>query len=172
MPEGEGRPAEGRESRDGAIRAGSKSFALASRLFDPATRDLVWDLYAWCRHRDGVVDGQVLGHGHVALTDRDARLASLRAGTAAAFAGTAGPHGPFAALARVVAATGLPRVLAEDHLAGFAMDTEGRRYETFDDPLDYCYHVASVVGLMMAWVMGVRDRAVLCRASDLGLASS
>ena len=160
----------GGESKDTAIRTGSKSFALAARLFDPATRDLVWDLYTWCRHCDDVVDGQVLGHGHTALTDLDARMASLHAGTARAFAGTAGEEGPFAALARVVAATSLPRVFADDHLAGFAMDTRGRRYETIDDTLDYAYHVAGVVGLMMAWVMGVRDRAVLCRASDLGLA--
>lgn len=162
--------AAGVESKDAAIRTGSKSFALAARLFDPATRDLVWDLYTWCRHCDDVVDGQVLGHGHTALTDLDARMAALRAGTATAFDGTAGDRGPFAALGRVVAATGVPRVFADDHLAGFAMDTDGRRYESLDDTLDYAYHVAGVVGLMMAWVMGVRDRAVLCRASDLGLA--
>ena len=169
-PEPASPAAGGDEPKDAAIRVGSKSFALAARLFDPATRDLVWDLYTWCRHCDDVVDGQVLGHGLTALTDLDARLASLHAGTAQAYAGTAGPRGPFAALARVVAATGLPRVFADDHLAGFAMDTNGRRYETLDETLDYAYHVAGVVGLMMAWVMGVRDRAVLCRASDLGLA--
>lgn len=157
-------------SRDAAIRSGSKSFAMASRLFDPATRALVWDLYAWCRHCDDVVDGQTLGHDRVAVMDRDARLASLRAGTDAAFAGTADPADPFGALARVVAATALPRRLADDHLAGFAMDTDGRAYASIDDTLDYCYHVAGVVGLMMAWVMGVREPAVLCRASDLGLA--
>lgn len=156
--------------KDEAIRTGSKSFALAARLFDPATRDLVWDLYTWCRHCDDVVDGQVLGHGLTVVTDHATRLASLQAGTAAAFDGTAGTHGPFAALARVVAATGLPRILATDHLAGFAMDTAGRRYESFEETLDYCYHVAGVVGLMMAWVMEVRDRGVLYRASDLGLA--
>lgn len=156
--------------RDAAIRTGSKSFAMASRLFDPSTRDLVWDLYAWCRHCDDVVDGQTLGHDRVAVTDRDARLASLRTGTDAAFGGTADPADPFGALARVVAATALPRRLADDHLAGFAMDTDGRGYASFDDTLDYCYHVAGVVGLMMAWVMGVRQPAVLCRASDLGLA--
>lgn len=156
--------------RDAAIRTGSKSFAMASRLFDPATRDLVWDLYAWCRHCDDVVDGQTLGHDRVDVTDRGARLVSLRAGTDAAFAGAADPADPFGALARVVAATGLPRRLADDHLAGFAMDTDGREYASFDDTLDYCYHVAGVVGLMMAWVMGVRQPAVLCRASDLGLA--
>jgi len=156
--------------RDAAIRTGSKSFALAARLFDPATRALVWDLYAWCRHCDDVVDGQVLGHERQAVGDLGARLEHLRAGTGAAFAGSADPMSPFGALARVVAATALPRRLADDHLAGFAMDAAGRTYATLDDALDYCYHVAGVVGLMMAWVMGVRDRAVLCRASDLGLA--
>lgn len=156
--------------RDAAIRTGSKSFAMASRLFEPATRDLVWDLYAWCRHCDDVVDGQTLGHERVAVPDRNVRLASLHAGTDAAFAGTAPADDPFGALARVVTATGLPRRLADDHLAGFAMDTDGRMYATVDDTLDYCYHVAGVVGLMMAWVMGVRDPQVLSRASDLGLA--
>lgn len=163
--------AAGSESRDTAIRRGSKSFSLASQLFDPATRDLVWDLYAWCRHCDDVVDGQESGHGHAALApaERAARLDRLRHDTAAAYRGqTASP--PFAALARVVSATGLPRVLADDHLDGFAMDADGRTYSTFTETLDYCYHVAGVVGLMMAWVMGVRDRAVLARASDLGLA--
>ncbi len=154
---------------DVAIRAGSKSFALASRLFAPDTRALVWDLYTWCRHCDDVVDGQVLGFGHDPAVDRAARLDELRRGTAAALAGEAGDEGPFAALQRVVAATDLPAAFTSDHLAGFAMDVDGRRYDTLDDTLEYCYHVAGVVGLMMAWVMGVRDTATLCRASDLGM---
>ena len=35
---------------------------------------------------------------------------------------------------------------------------------------DSSYHVAGVVGVMMANIMGVRDEATLDRASDLGLA--
>lgn len=169
--------------RGGAIRAGSKSFALASRLFAPATRRLVWDLYTWCRHCDDVVDGQTLGHGrepgdaaHAADTgdsasaDRAARVVALRHDTDAALAGMAGEEGPFAALQRVAQATRLPALLTRDHLDGFAMDAAARRYDTIDDTLDYGYHVAGVVGLMMAWVMGVRDRPTLARAADLGMA--
>lgn len=59
---------------------------------------------------------------------------------------------------------------AFDHLAGFAMDVNETRYQTLDDTLRYCYHVAGVVGLMMAQIMGVRDNATLDRACDLGLA--
>jgi len=50
------------------------------------------------------------------------------------------------------------------------MDIAGRRYRTLEDTLDYAYHVAGVVGIMMARVMGVRDEVALDRACDLGLA--
>jgi phytoene synthase len=52
------------------------------------------------------------------------------------------------------------------------MDVSARRYESLEDTLDYCWHVAGVVGVMMALVMGVKpdDLATLRRAQDLGLA--
>ena len=156
-------------AQDQAIRAGSKSFAMASRLFAPATRPLVWDLYAWCRHCDDVTDGQVSGHGRVAIEDKPARVEALRRLSDRALAGD-GSGGPaFAGLARVVAATDLPRRYVHDHLAGFDMDAAGRRYESLDDTLSYCYHVAGAVGLMMAWIMGVRDEHTLLRGCDLGM---
>jgi phytoene synthase len=37
------------------------------------------------------------------------------------------------------------------------MDVDGARYETIDDTLRYCYHVAGVVGLMMASIMGAKE---------------
>jgi phytoene synthase len=57
-----------------------------------------------------------------------------------------------------------------EHLDGFVMDVEGREYRSLDDTVEYCYHVAGVVGVMMAYVMGVRDEPTLDRATDLGLA--
>ena len=48
-----------------SIAAGSKSFALAARLFAPRERELATLLYAWCRHCDDVVDGQAGGQGAV-----------------------------------------------------------------------------------------------------------
>lgn len=161
-----------RQSRD-AIGRGSKSFALASTLFDRATAERAWLLYAWCRHCDDVIDGQALGQGRVASDMSVAeRLGRLREGTAAALAGKPVDDMPFQALARVAADTGLPERYPFDLLEGFAMDAAGREYATFEDTLLYCYHVAGVVGVMMAIVMGVSpdDRATLDRACDLGLA--
>ncbi len=157
---------------EASIAQGSKSFAAAARLFDGATRRDVMRLYSWCRHCDDVVDGQEGGQGHVASPEPpEARIAGLRRDTARALAGEAnGLPLSFRALGAVARRHAMPASLFEEHLNGFALDVEGRRYETLDELLTYCWHVAGVVGVMMARVMGARDEAVLDRAADLGLA--
>jgi phytoene synthase len=158
------------------IAVGSRSFAAAARLFDPDTRRKVLMLYAWCRHCDDVVDGQELGFNAAPREQSDAaaKLEGLREQTRRAYAGVAMHDPAFAAFQEVALRhAGVPRIApryAFDHLAGFAMDVEGARYETIADTLRYCYHVAGVVGLMMASIMGVKDARILDRACDLGLA--
>ncbi|HEV7252207.1 MAG TPA: phytoene/squalene synthase family protein [Mesorhizobium sp.] len=156
---------------DEAIAQGSQSFAAASRLFHEGTRRDVAKLYAWCRHCDDVVDGQALGHGRVASAHSPAgRLQALEEATAAALDGGSANHPAFAALRDVAERHAIPKHLPFDHLAGFRMDAEGRRFATLDELLSYCYGVAGVVGVMMAHVMGARAEETLDRACDLGLA--
>lgn len=152
--------------------AGSKSFATAAKIFDATTRRSALMLYAWCRHCDDVIDGQALGFPSRTQNDATAsqRLLMLETQTQRAFSGAPVQEPAFAALQEVATRHALPPQLAFDHLDGFAMDVRETRYETFADTLRYCYHVAGVVGLMMARIMGVRDEAVLDRACDLGLA--
>ncbi len=152
------------------IRVGSKSFAAAAKLFDRDTRRSVLMLYAWCRHCDDVVDGQALGHNTTAPGDAAAQVERLRNQTLSAYAGEPQTDPAFAAFQDVALRHAISPHHAFDHLAGFAMDAADARYETIDDTLRYCYHVAGVVGLMMASIMGARDAAVLDRACDLGLA--
>ena len=155
-----------------SIKQGSKSFALASRVLPPALRDDASMLYAWCRYCDDVIDGQIMGHGQeqdYKIGQKD-RLERLRSDTAAALSGAQADNPVYAGLARVVAAHDIDHRHPFDLLKGFEMDAEDRVYETTDDILDYSYHVAGVVGVMMANIMGVRDAATLDRASDLGLA--
>jgi phytoene synthase len=155
------------------IEVGSKSFAAAARLFSRDVRRSVLMLYAWCRHCDDTVDGQELGfRSGAAPSPADARrqLVLLREMTRRAYAGEARLDPAFAGFQEVVHKHAIDPRFAFDHLAGFAMDVEAAHYETIDDLMRYCYHVAGVVGLMMAEIMGVRDEAVLDRACDLGLA--
>ncbi|RBI68047.1 phytoene/squalene synthase family protein [Vreelandella sulfidaeris] len=151
---------------------GSKSFDTAAKLFDADTRRSALMLYAWCRHCDDVIDDQTLGFniGTASATNAQERLASLEAQTRQAYAGEPMEAPAFAAFQEVALKHGIPPRRAFEHLEGFAMDVRDEHYTTFEDTLRYCYHVAGVVGLMMAQVMGVRDEKVLDRACDLGLA--
>lgn len=154
-----------------SIKAGSKSFALASKVLPPRIRDDASMLYAWCRYCDDVIDGQEMGHGQI-LDYRDGqgdRLEVLRTQTTEALAGEA-TDPIFQGLAKVMERNAIPQAHAFELLKGFEMDAEERVYRTVEDILDYSYHVAGVVGVMMAMIMGVRDDPTLDRACDLGLA--
>lgn len=155
------------------IAVGSKSFAGAARLFDAATRASAVMLYAWCRYCDDVIDGQELGfatgNAGSVTTATTARLEALRTETIAALSGRF-DRPEFQALSVVADRHAIPRRHPLDLIEGFEMDVSERRYHTLDDTLTYCYHVAGVVGVMMAQIMGVKDAVTLARASDLGLA--
>lgn len=155
-----------------SIAKGSKSFAMASKLFDPATRERAWLLYAWCRACDDLADGQSHGHALSAVDDPEIRLFAIRDKTEAALRGEPTGDPAFDALGVVVAECGIPPNLPRDLVQGFALDAAGFRPRSEDDMLRYCYHVAGAVGCMMAIVMGVPadDEATLDRACDLGLA--
>lgn len=155
-----------------SIEQGSKSFAAAARLFDRRTRDSVSLLYAWCRYCDDVIDGQLLGF---ARAERDPvtpqrRLQRLRILTEAAYTDALPEEPVFQAFARVVRRHAIDRRYPLELLEGFRLDVDGAHYETLEDTLRYSYHVAGVVGVMMARIMGVRDEPTLDRACDLGLA--
>ncbi|MEL7046781.1 MAG: phytoene/squalene synthase family protein, partial [Pseudomonadota bacterium] len=73
-------------------------------------------------------------------------------------------------LARVVHDYALPRELLEALLQGFAWDAQARAYKDLAGVYNYSVRVAGSVGIMMALLMGVRDRDRLARAADLGVA--
>lgn len=165
------RPALVEKARDSIVR-GSRSFAAASRLFDRTTRERVWLLYAWCRACDDIADAQDHGGKLGDQSGADKRLASIRMLTRRALANEDTCLPAFDALGLLARETGLTQAMADDVVAGFALDAADWRPAREADTLRYCYHVAGAVGVMMAVVMGVgpRDEDTLDRACDLGIA--
>ena len=165
------RPALVAHARD-SIARGSKSFAMASRLFNRQTRERAWLLYAWCRKCDDIADGQDHGGVMTGVADGQARLAVMRAQSDAALRGEATGDPAFDGFGLVMRECAIPPRFAHDLLDGFALDARDWRPTTEVDMLRYCYHVAGAVGCMMAVLMGVdpKDEATLDRACDLGLA--
>jgi 15-cis-phytoene synthase len=155
-----------------AIAKGSKSFGLASKLFAPETRERAWLLYSWCRKCDDIADGQDHGGALSKVDNPHERLAYIREMTDKALAGEVTGDPAFDALGLVAVECAIPHAWPRDLVQGFAMDADAFAPKTTEDLLKYCYHVAGVVGLMMAVIMGVdpEDQETLGRANDLGLA--
>jgi phytoene synthase len=155
-----------------SIARGSKSFGMASALFDRTTREQAWLLYAWCRACDDLADGQDMGHGIHVVADPAARLTTIKEKTALALAGKPADDPAFDGFGVVARECAIPGHLANDLIAGFALDAAGWWPRSENDLYRYCYHVAGAVGVMMALVMGVapEDEATLDRACDLGIA--
>ena len=149
------------------IQKGSKSFSLAARLFDPATRDAAFFLYGWCRYCDDQVDQ---AGAPVTPEELDGRLQALKDNTTAAFSSAPQQEPVFVALQYIVRRHGIPEHYALELIEGMAMDVRATRYASLQDLVLYCYRVAGTVGLMMAHVMGLRDEAALKHAADLGIA--
>lgn len=163
----------------------SRSFYLSSLLLPREVRHASWALYAFCRRADDAVDDPTEGLPADEGAVLRRRIAGLRQRLHRAYGHGPAADGPaddapevdaidraFAAVAREAQ---IPQALPERLLRGMQMDAEGTRYRTWDELLDYCFNVASTVGLMMTAVMGTdaapgRRAEVLCRAADLGLA--
>lgn len=144
-----------------AIRTGSLSFHAASKLLPRDVRDRALVLYAFCRLADDAVD----------LTEaKAAAVLTLRDRLDLAYAGRPVDNPADRAFTALVAEVEMPRALPDALLEGLAWDAQGRRYDTLRDLQDYCARVAASVGVMMCVLMGVRDRDVLARACDLGVA--
>lgn len=163
------------EARE-TIRRGSKSFYAASRLFDRPTREKAWLLYAWCRRCDDIADGQDLGGNLVDPPENqqeaEDRLQGIRVLTRRAFQHQPTADPAFDGLGQLEMETGIDEDMADDVIAGFALDAAEWRPRSEADLLRYCYHVAGAVGIMMAKVMGVPDEdgETLDRACDQGIA--
>jgi len=157
------------------IAIGSKSFAWASLLFARPVRERAWMLYAWCRRCDDIADGQAFGHPdqdapHNAEEAHDL-IEGIRVLTRRALDGQPTADPAFDAFGQVALEARLTMEMAEDVIAGFALDAEEWRPRTEEDLMRYCWHVAGAVGVMMAQVMGVdpEDHDTLDRAADLGM---
>ena len=144
-----------------AIRTGSLSFHVASRLLPRSVRDPALALYAFCRLADDEVD------------EGDAKAAAvlrLRDRLDLVYAGRPLDAPEDRAFAAIVEMFEMPRALPEALLEGLAWDAAGRRYETLSDVRAYSARVASAVGAMMCVLIRVRDADALARACDLGVA--
>lgn len=152
------------EDDSGVIKRHSRSFSFASRMLGQKIRSDVQKLYAWCRWCDDAVDSAE--SRSVAVE----QLATLRHDVELIYEGKAPNHPASLWLAELVAKHDLDRSYPMALLEGMEIDLHLGQIESEADLLQYCYHAAGVVGLMMCQIFGVKERGALRHAEALGIA--
>jgi phytoene synthase len=138
----------------------SRTFYMASGLLPYDQRLAIRALYAFCRVSDDLVDQNA--------ADRATQLADWRQRSLSGEPQHLDPV--ILAWADARARFYIPRQYAEQLLDGIASDLTRTRYETFPELADYCYAVASTVGLMSMHIVGYRGKEAIPYAVKLGVA--
>lgn len=143
------------------IYANSRTFHVASTLLPEPKRRAVRALYAFCRATDDLIDQ--VAHPY------DARR--LMEGWRARLANVPTPYDPLLlAWADTKAQYRIPHGFELQLLEGIARDLTQQRYTTFAELVEYCYGVASTVGLMVMHIVAFESHAALRYAVKLGIA--
>jgi phytoene synthase len=141
----------------------SKTFYLSSLFLAPEKRRAVWAVYAFCRTADDIVDQ---------VTPASERLAAIDCWERALLAAYNGRPADriMVALYDAVGRFDIPLQPALDLLRGARLDITVRRYATYDALREYCYLVASTVGLLTSPILGYTAAAALDYGVALGRA--
>jgi squalene synthase HpnC len=135
------------------VRAHYENFPVG--LFVPREkRPYVHALYAFARAADDFADEPTYeGMRAEKLDEWEARLHAAYQGRA---------EDPiFLALSETVSRLDIPKALLLDLLSAFRQDTVKRRYDTWQELLDYCRRSADPVGRLLLLVFGYRDPELL-----------
>ncbi len=143
----------------------ARSFYFSSFALPREKKAAAFAIYAFCRYADDLVDHAAHSGDSLdaALAKLDFEFDELMASNGAGF-----PFGP--AFVHAVKRFGIPKRHFLDLVKGVRMDLGPVRIPDWPALRHYCYHVASVVGLMMSRIFELRDSSGEERAIDLGIA--
>ena len=141
----------------------ARNFFYGIRLLPPAKRRAMCAVYAFARRIDDIGDGSL---------PREAKLAALAEGRASLNRLAAPPDDAvLVGLGDACERFPIPREALEDLVDGVEMDVRGATYETFDELVVYCRHVAGSVGRLCLGVFGTDNGpGASSLADDLGVA--
>ena len=141
----------------------AKNFYYAFLTLPAERRRAIYVAYTFCRYCDDSVDSQTSGD------EKLATLTELRRKLALTYRGQA-DEPVFLCLADIAQQYDIPEEYFREVLAGVEADLVKDRYQDFEELRQYCYRVASVVGLICLQIFGYKDPRARDHAIDLGLA--
>jgi phytoene synthase len=162
-------------------RSAAKNFYYGFLVLPARKRDALSAVYAFMRRADDISDDP-----EIPIEQRREKLDHWMASFRRIVAGERTDDPVLFALADAQRQFNIPVELLEKLVQGTAMDVCDQacenapsdfdivapkiQYETFDQLYDYCYHVASVVGLVCIRIFGYRDPSAEKLAEETGVA--
>jgi phytoene synthase len=159
----DGVPGGAADEERGLMSTGASNFFVAFKVLPPDRRRAIEAVYFFCRQADDAVDDAA-----DALEARE-RLDLVSARLERAF-GSTPLQSPDADLRWAIERFDLPRKPFDDLVEGVSWDLSGRRYEDTAELREYCYRVASTVGLLCVRIFGCRGDSCDGYAAELGIA--
>lgn len=141
----------------------AKNFYYAFLSLPRPKREAIYAVYAFCRYSDDLADE---GHDPAG---QQAALHAWRQELHNCYAGKP-THIITRALQPVIETYAIPQHYFDELIDGVEMDLTVHRYATFSDLEQYCYRVASVVGLICIEIFGYSHPGVRGYARHLGIA--
>ena len=139
------------------------NFSISFAMLPRPKRDAIHTVYAFCRCTDDIVDE---GGDHAS---RSAMLARWTDELERGFQGRS-QHALLNQLSVIAKKFNIPATHFFELIRGMQMDLECARYRTFDELYEYCYRVASTVGLMCSEIFGYTKESTRLYAVNLGIA--
>jgi len=141
------------------LKSHGRSFYFASQLLAPIYRSRAARLYAFCRFVDDIADES--SDQAQARHDLEQIKTTLKLGHS--------PHACVADMLALMQETNMPIAPVCSLIDGMQSDLKHVRIEDEAALLHYAYQVAGTVGLMMCFVLDVRDQNAWPFAIDLGI---
>ena len=158
---------------ESVTKSNAKSFYFAAKFLPLHKQKPVYPIYAFCRHVDDEIDE--IGEGDEkkaveTVLKWKKQLELLYQGKIKQTEIAEPSSMVFLAWSDLLQTYKIPQNLPLELIQGVLMDTNIKRYETFDELYIYCYRVASTVGLMSSEILGYSDEIALEYAEAMGIA--
>ena len=142
-------------------RAHASSFYFASFPLPKPKKCAAFAIYAFCRWVDDTID-EATNPDQLDPRTLFTELDALYSGAS---------HLPFAlAFAEVSRQYSIPKAFYVDLIQGCCMDRQPLKIPSYPELEVYCYYVASIVGLMMSKVFGLKEMEGMYQAVEMGIA--
>lgn len=140
----------------------AKSFYFASLSLTPTQKRGAYSIYAICRLSDDAVDKN--------YKNKEKILEKIRKNIDLAYSNQNTKLPLILAFRKTINDFKIPKKYFKQLHQGMKMDLEKNTYQNFKELYRYCYRVAGVVGLMMLFIFGFKERETKKYAIFLGVA--